>query len=188
MFNYQKSVCLEEAKAELDTWSLHHFWSIPILIELCCDLYSALGELCNACGDVLIIRVCEYHDFTKKETVDIIIDLIRHSNAHVHYSGPCTGGSPFNVGTNQGLGEATRLKILAHWKTYDKMWVGFKRIIARCDEVGATSSLEWADRCAYHRLKYVRKLVADNHMVYHKIPGCCFGLKSIEPKTYGKPL
>ena len=133
----------------------------------------------NACGDVLIIRVCAYHDFTKKATVDKIIECIKHANVHIHYSGPCTGGSPFNIGTNQALGESTRLKILAHWKTHDKMWIGFKRLIARCVEVGATSSIEWADRCAYHRLKSVRKFAADHYMVYHKIPGCCFGFKSI---------
>ena len=137
---------------------------------------------------MLVIRVCMYHDFAKRATVYLILDCVKHSNVHVYYSGPCTGGLPFNIGLNQALGEATRLKISGHWKLHDQLWIVVKRIAARCKEVNATMSIEWSHRCAYHRLKSVQKRVNEHEMIYRIIPGCCFNLKSIEKHTFGQFL
>ena len=117
--NYAKTVFLDEAAPEIATWSLQQMLLIIILIEVWCDRDSALGKPENTFADILVARVCEEHDFAKTNTVDKIVNFIRHDNVHVHLSTPRTGGSPFNVGINSVRGFKTQLNILAYWTLHD---------------------------------------------------------------------
>ena len=116
------------------------------------------------------------------------MSCIRNRNTHIWYSSPCTGGCPFNLGINWAIGDDTRNKILAHWKVHDLVWTGFKRVAAHAHHHGCTISIEWAHRCAYHRLKSTRQLVSKYGLEYRMVSGCSVRLMSENPKTKGQLL
>ena len=87
--HYAKTLYLDAAAAEIASWTMQLLFSIVVLIEVCCSRESALGNINNTCGDILIIRVCIEHDFAEKETVDMILSLIKNDNVHVHKDVMC---------------------------------------------------------------------------------------------------
>ena len=48
---------LDEAVAELNTWTTQMSKDILVLIEICCESGSALGNIDNMQPNVLVIRV-----------------------------------------------------------------------------------------------------------------------------------
>ena len=93
---YRKTVYLEDAKAELDSWSPHEHRHPAVVIVICCGEDSALGRVVNMVNNLLAVRVTARHDFTQRATVDIVIDCVRGSNCHLWYSSPCTAGCAYN--------------------------------------------------------------------------------------------
>ena len=140
--------------------------------------------------EMLVVRVTQRHDFTKRRTVDDVISCVRSPRCHLWFSSPCTAGCSYNApgGPNWRKGPSTQVKILAHWKIHTLLWNGWKRLAKHAVAVGASLSIEWANDSRLHRLVHVRKFVAAHGMIRRKVSGCVMGLKSVIKATLGQPL
>ena len=187
---FRKSLSLDDAVTEVSRWTESQRLKRKIFIEICCEYDSELGKVDNVtASDILLVRVTEEDDFTKRSTVDKVIKLIQSTSGHIHYSSPCTASCPYNVNVNPKKGNhKTIAKIREHWRIHDKMWIGLNRVMRTINKKMFTISIEWSHRSMFHRMKKIQRFVEQHDMVYRKISGCAVGLTSIVQQTAGKPL
>ena len=68
------------------------------------------------------------------------------------------------------------------------MWTRWKKLAEHAHGLGATLTIEWADKSRLHTMTLVQKFAQKYGMSRHKASGCVFGLTSVAPKTKGQPL
>ena len=79
----RKVVCKPKSRGKLPGWGM--------LIELCCDETSPLGECAKEFKGVKVIRITARLDWSSPETVEQVIDLIKaFPGISVHASLECT--------------------------------------------------------------------------------------------------
>ena len=124
-----------------------------LLIELCTNEGSKLGESTQASKGCLVVRVTIKHDLTTERGVQFVMRVISAWCSHRRLIGakvclllwisiPCTGGSPWNR-LNKTKSKETRHKIKAHVTMCSKLFEATRMVTQRVSDVGGVSALEW---------------------------------------------
>ena len=93
------------------------------------------------------------------------------------FSGPCTGGSPWNR-LNKWMKQSTVHMLEANQKVFWRLWRAFTDILIHALVIGAPALMELPRGCDYWHDRRMTDLLDGTEHFEHSFNGCMYGLKS----------
>ena len=148
-----------------------------IVIEICCDSDSYIGEYAPA--NVTVYRVTMLHDFRLHCCAQGVCDIISSATSPVcvHVSLPCTGGSPVRfLNIAVGRGEDKRKQQYRDFRRFMKSLAKVAKAVCKHD---AYITIEWPKGCDYWHDDRVRTIMRVCCLRTTALDGCAYGLTAM---------
>ena len=162
-----------------------------VIIEVCCNQDSIIGELAHSeFPECKVVRITESMDLNSPDTRKEVLKIAKsyhRAGAQVltWVSLPCTGGSAWTR-INLKIPK-NRDTVLEARKDFRKLWASFVDLSQGLDQVGVQYCVEWPRDCEYWGWSKIRKWLDLHPFVYAKFDGCRFGLKDRRHNPVKKP-
>ena len=151
----------------------------PALVLLCSEERNWFTQLASH------HRKYKFHVVTITEDDDLLSSYghckvkacLRTSADTSFFSGPCTGGSPWNR-LNKWMRQSTVHMLEAKQKVFWRLWRAFTDLLVHALLIGAPALMELPRGCDYWHDKRMTDLLGGTEHVVHSFDGCMYGLKS----------
>ena len=151
---------------------------VPTLVLLCSEERNWFTQLTKT------PRKHEFHVVTVTEDDDLLSNYgyckvkagLRSKLDTAFFSGPCTGGSPWNR-LNKWMKRSAIHMLEAKQKLFWRRWKAFTDFLMRAIDIGAPALMELPRGCDYWRDKRMIDLVDGTENTEHAFDGCMYGLK-----------
>ncbi len=158
-----------------------------LLIEICCDKNSRLGQQTEASDGCQVLRITEEDDFTTQECVEKIKNAIQcwgdTKSILVWSSIPCTGGSTWqyvNEAVYTRSNNELALRRLRNLRSvFEKLWINFELIAEDVISGGGSIVIEWPAMCTYWKHPRVEHFVQRHGIGKTRIDGCAYGMRGV---------
>ena len=147
------------------------------LIEVCTDKNSNLGNAAKAFTSVKVIRITAGIDFSDRETVQQVSDLIEQNpGVSMHGSLPCTDWSTWQEMNVHKYG-ATYLHDLTRRRNVSiQMIKTFVRLSERVLTLGGQVSFEWPSSCRGWLILELLAFITKWNLMSATVDGCSLGM------------
>ena len=164
---------------------------VPALVLLCSEERNWFTQLAKnpRKHEFHVVAITEDDDLLSSYVHCKVKACLRSKLDTAFFSGPCTGGSPWNR-LNKWMKQSTVHMLEAKQKLFWRLWKVFTDFLIHAFDIGAPALMELSRGCDYWRDKRMTDLVDGTENVEHAFDGCTYGLQSSytkEPMPIKKP-